>query len=262
MKAYIRTCSISTISSRIAARVLMMCSLLLYSAFSAAVSTNQLDVLVDNFSDGTLQNWAMGQSAVTLASMSNQSSGGPAGVADNYLRVVSDSTASAGSHKMTFFNKGQWQGDYLAAGITAIHMDLNNFTSSETLNLRLAIYGGFSDPNDASIFHGGLFATTASISLDSGSGWSHVVFSLLPADLTAVSGRSGVTGNDAMITLSNVLELRVLNSATPDWTGGAVSATLGVDHISALVSLPSAIVLFGSGLLGLGFIVRRGIFRH
>jgi hypothetical protein len=77
-----------------------------------------------------------------------------------------------------------------------------------------------------------------------------MVFSLLPGDLVPVSGRSGDTGNDVMAALGNVLELRLLNSATPDWNGLPVSAMLGVDNVTA-VPLPPALVLFASGLVAL-----------
>ena len=77
-----------------------------------------------------------------------------------------------------------------------------------------------------------------------------MVFSLLSGDLVPVSGRSGVTGNDVMVALGNVLELRLLNSATPDWSGLPVSATLGFDNVTA-VPLPPAFVLFASGLVAL-----------
>jgi len=119
---------------------------------------------------------------------------------------------------------------------------------SETLNPRLAINGGFLDSSFN--FIGGLFATSAGATLDSGSGWTHRVFSLLPGDLVPVSGRSGVTGNDVMVALGNVLELRLLNNATADWNGLPLSATLGIDNITA-VPLPPALVLFASGLVAL-----------
>ena len=127
-------------------------------------------------------------------------------------------------------------------------MDLENISSSEALNLRLAINGGFRDPSFN--FIGGVFATSASISLDSGSGWTRAVFSLLPGDLVSVSGGIGgnTTGNDVQASLANVLELRLLNSASPDWNGLPVAATLGIDNILA-VPLPPALALFGSGLL-------------
>ena len=217
--------------------------LLLQSGLAAAVTTTQLD----SFSDGTAQGWEMGVASVTATHMAVIPDGGPAGAGDSILQVVADGTSVAGG-RLTFFNQAQWSGDYLSAGITAIAMDLNNIGSSETLNLRLGINGGF---RDAGLnFIGGLFATSAVATLDSGSGWTHTVFSLLPGDLVPVSGRSGVAGNDVAAALGNVLELRLLNSATPDWNGLPVSATLGVDNITA-VPLPSALVLLASGVVAL-----------
>ncbi len=225
------------------ARYLLLVLLLLPPSLAAAVSTPQRD----SFSDGTTQGWVMGIQGVTTTHMTIITDGGPAGVGDNFLQVVADGNAVAGG-RLTFFNKAQWTGDYIGAGITAIAMDVNNFSASETLNPRLAINGGFLD--GGSNFIGGLFATSASATLDSQSGWTHVVFSLLPGDLVPVSGRSGVTGNDVNVALANVLELRLLNSATPDWSGLPVSATLGIDNITA-VPLPPALVLFASGLVTL-----------
>ena len=224
-------------------RFTLFALLLLQSNLAAAVSTTQLD----SFGDGTTQGWEMGVPSVTATHMTIITDGGPAGAGDNFLQVVADGTPVAGG-RLTFLNKAQWAGDYISAGITAIAMDLNNISASETLNLRLAINGGFLD--SSSTFIGGLFATSASVTLDSGSGWTHLVFPLLPGDLVPVSGRSGVTGNDVMVALGDVLELRLLNSATPDWNGLPVSATLGIDNITA-VPLPPALVLFASGLVAL-----------
>jgi len=217
--------------------------LLLQSGTARAISVGQLD----NFEDGTLQDWRMGIPSVTTSFMKNITDGGPAGVGDSYLEVTADSTVSAGGSRLTFFNRLQWTGDYTAAGITAIAMDLKNFNPSEALNMRLAINGGF---GPSSGMTGGVFTSAASISLDSGSGWTRAVFSLLPGDLIPISGGVGgnTTGNDVQATLANVLELRLLNSASPDWSGLRTTATLGVDNIHA-VPLPPALALFGSGLV-------------
>ena len=68
----------------------------------------------------------------------------------------------------------------------------------------------------------------------------------------AVSESSGITGNDVMAALGNVAELRLLNSATPDWAGTPVTATPGIDNISAVAApLPPSFLLPGSGLIGL-----------
>ncbi len=218
----------------------MLC--LLLSGTARAITVGQ----IDNFEDGTLQGWRMGISSVTDSYMTNFADGGPVGVGDSYLEVTADSTVPFGGSRLTFFNKLQWTGDYTAAGITAIAMDLKNISSSEILNLRLAINGGFGLSNNMT---GGVFATAASISLDSGSGWTRAVFSLLPEDLVSVSSPGGhTTGNDVQATLANVLELRLLNSAAPDWNGLPVTATLGIDNIHK-VPLPQALALFASGLV-------------
>ena len=161
-----------------------------------AISVGQ----IDNFEDGTLQDWRMGIASVTTSHMTNIIDGGPEGVGDNYLEVVSHGTETSGGNRLTFFNQLQWTGDYTAAGITAIAMDLNNISSSEALNMRLAIDGG----TGTSINRiGGVFATSASISLDSGSGWTRVVFSLLPGDLIkAIDGSKLNSNQDLAPTLA------------------------------------------------------------
>lgn len=221
--------------------------LLLQAGTAWALGIGQLD----DFQDGGLQGWQMGSATVTNDHMTNMADGGPAGAGDHYLQVTTDSTLPFGGNRLTVFNKAQWSGDYLTAGITAIAMDVRNFTPGETLDLRLGI-NGF----DSFVTVGGLFATSDSVSLTSDSGWAHAVFSLLPGDLVPVSGRSGVTGNDVLATLGNVTELRLLNSAAPSWTGDPVTATLGVDNIR-VVPLPPALWLFLSALPGLWALQRR-----
>lgn len=215
-----------------------------------AISVGQ----IDTFTDGSLQDWIMGISTVTTSHMTNIADGGPAGAGDNFLQVVSDGpppprTSGQGS-RMTFFNQLQWTGDYTAAGVTAIAVDLKNLSVSETLHLRLAIDGGsYTTSLD---FIGGKFATAASISLAPGSDWTRVVFSLLPGDLTPVCSPGPICslGNDVQATLADVTELRLLNSEIPDWNGLQVVGTLGFDNIQALtVPLPPSLALFGSGLV-------------
>jgi hypothetical protein len=224
--------------------IAVLLTLLLNSGAAWAISVGQ----IDSFGDGTLQGWRMGFNATTLSHQENIADGGPAGAGDNFLQIVADGTAVAGG-RLTVFNQTQWTGDYTAAGVTAIAMDLKNISSSEALNLRLAINGGYRDASFNII--GGVFATSTSITLDSGSDWTRVVFSLKPGDLVVpadVGRSSNVLGNDVQATLASVQELRLLNSAIPDWDGLPVGATLGIDNIRA-VPLPATLALFGSGLV-------------
>ena len=215
---------------------------LLPSAATRAASVGQLD----DFEDATLQGWAMGIAEVTDNFMRNVADGGPEGPGDSYLEVRADSTVTFGGKRLTFFNREQWTGNYTAAGITAIAMDLKNFSTTEILNMRLAINGGTGISTDVT---GGVFISDSISRLDVGGGWTRAVFSLLPSDLIAISGGIGgnTFGNDVAATLANVQELRLLNSATDSWAGNPVTATVGVDNIQA-VPLPPAIALFGSAL--------------
>jgi hypothetical protein len=229
-------------STQLAASAFAML-LLLPCAATQAASVGQLD----DFEDSTLQGWAMGVDTVTANFMSNVANGGPNDVGDGYLAVRSDSSITqGGGRRLTFFNRQQWTGDYTAAGITAIAMDLKNFSTDEVLNMRLAINGGTGISTNVI---GGVFISNSISSLNVGSGWTRAVFSLLPSDLIAISGGIGgnTAGNDVAATLANVKELRLLNSATDNWAGNPVTATVGVDNIQA-VPLPPAIALFGSAL--------------
>lgn len=149
------------------------------------------------------------------------------------------------------FNQAQCAGDYPGTGITAIAIELKNFSSTEKLYCRLAIAGGLFVPRE-------LFATgtSISISLDCGSGWTHVVFLHDPAALTAVSSRSGITGNDVMAILANVIELRLLDSTNPDWSGPSVTATSGIDNIQ-VIHLPRQHCCLAQVLLWPGLTTKR-----
>ena len=228
---------------------------LLPPALARAASLGQLD----DFDDIALplQNWQMGVASVTEARMANIADGGPAGAGDAYLEVTAatDGSLPFGGNRLTFFNRVQWTGDFSAAGITAIAMDLKNFSTTEILNMRLAINGGFGPSSSVT---GGVFTSSTSVSLGIGGGWTRAVFSLSPGDLIAISGGVGgnTAGNDVAATLANVEELRLLNSVADSWSGQPVTATLGVDNIAA-VPLPPALALFGSALMALVLVRRK-----
>jgi hypothetical protein len=221
---------------------------LLPRTLAQAANIDQLD----DFEDNTLQGWAMGVPTVTENFMSIVADGGPDGVGDSYLAVRSDSSIiRGGGQRLTFFNRQQWAGNYTAAGITAIAMDLKNFSTDQVLNMRLAVNGGFGSASTGGVT-GGVFISNSISRLEVGSGWTRAVFSLLPDDLIAISGGIGgnTTGNDVAATLANVQELRLLNSETDSWSGLTVTASVGVDNVH-VVPLPPAFAMFGSALMAL-----------
>jgi hypothetical protein len=165
---------------------------------------------IDDFETG-LQNWRSGSNnpnppeAVILG-----------GGSDRVMVVTANGGSGAGS-KLVVFNLAQWSGDYIAAGVTGVSLDLENLSSTE-LMIRLVVRGA-----------GGSFASDA-VDLPAGANLGTVILSLLPNDLTHV----GVGPNDVDATLSNVTELRILHSAVPQSVGDVVDASIAVDDITAV----------------------------
>ena len=208
---------------------------------------------IDTFEDGTTQGWVVGvgpfQPVVPFPPV-NVASGGPGGVNDNFLRLTS--TGQSGSispgSRLTALNASQWSGDYLAAGIGAIEMDVRNFGASD-LSLRLLFQDGMGGPPTAVAF------STNALVLPTGGGWTHVVFPIAPSDLTAALG----SVSDA---LSTATMLRIFHGAAPAFPGEQTAGVLGIDNIRALavapVPEPATILTLALGLAGATFRHGRG----
>jgi hypothetical protein len=184
---------------------------------------------VDDFQDGTAQNWQTG-----IQLVGNIASGGPNGSGDRYIQYTSSGGGGVGS-RMVIFNTSQWLGDYNSAGITGIEMDLDNF-SSQPLSMRIAFF--------LNSFTG--YVSTTPVPLAAGSGWQHVIFSLSAVNFTAI-GSPG----DFNTLLSNFNgQLRLLDSFAPSMQGDVIAATLGADNIQAIPE-PTALALVGASLVAL-----------
>ncbi len=169
---------------------------------------------VDDFEDGTTQAWREG--VLSPNPPTNQPSGGPAGVGDNYLENVSGG-GLAGSRQI-MFNQLQWSGDYVAAGVVRIDMDLANFGATE-LAIRIALQGALFDR----------FSSTQAFALPPDGQWRSASFDLTEGALTQVLGVGTLEA-----ALSGVTTLRILSAAGgPSFMGDPIFATLGVDNISA-----------------------------
>jgi len=142
-------------------------------------------------------------------------------------------------------NTSQWAGNYIAAGVSSILMDLNNIGNTD-LTIRLLFedpMGG--PPADEAVTNFGAF-------LPAGSGWMHFVFPISPPSLTVVTG-------SATAALTNATLMRIINAPDP---GDAISAVgvLGVDNITAVgaVPEPSTVLVVVAGLGCLAVLRRRG----
>ena len=204
-----------------------------WAAFGAIAAAPALAITV-----GTVNGFAPGDPGATLGWVSGAATvqpavvnaGGPAGAGDAYLNLVS----GGGAGRLVLISREPaWTGDYTAAGVTGIAMDLNNLGSTD-LSLRLFL----GDPNLAASF------SASAVLLPAGSGWRHVVFPTLPAAL-----RDAAAPLLAPSAPLQVPELRLYHStsAVGVRAADAVSATLGVDNITA-VPEPAAAWLLLCGL--------------
>lgn len=163
---------------------------------------------VDTFQTGTTLNWAGGSNPIHIAS------GGPAGAGDGYLQI------SSTSFHLATYNLVQWAGDYAAAGVSRVELDMRN-TGSNPLVVRLVLFGA----------NGDRWSSNSSVSLPAGSSWTHVAFNLQAANFTQTLGFG--TFND---TITNVGRLMFRHEPTISSGGSAVTGQLGLDNITALAS--------------------------
>jgi hypothetical protein len=192
----------------------------------------------DTFEDGTTQGWLTGLlGAPTPFPPENFPTGGPDGAGDAYLQLTSSGTQLSGG-RMTAINVSQWTGDYIAAGIGAIRMDLINLGNTD-LSLRLLFANPQAAPPTA------LAISTDAFLLPAGSGWTTVYFSIAPEDLTALLG-------SPVAALPGATEFRLFHSPTPNFPPDPAAAQLGVDNIlaraDAVVPEPASALLFGAAL--------------
>ena len=88
---------------------------------------------VDDFEDGTTQDWIvnlLGMAPPPPAALPiNVPTGGPGGLDDSFLRLTSLGGNGPGSRLVVINLAPRWTRDYLAAGVTALTMDVNNLAS-------------------------------------------------------------------------------------------------------------------------------------
>lgn len=200
---------------------------------------------VDTFQDGTTQNWVINPLGLgtppSIVLPTNMATGGPSGAGDRFLQLTSIGGNAAGS-RLVAVNINQWAGDYLAAGIGAITMDLNNFGATD-LALRLLFENPTGGPPTDVAF------STAAVVVPAQGGWVHAVFPITVTSLTAETGSVA----DA---LSTATWIRIFHNPAPGFGGPfngppPVVALLGVDNITAVAAVPEPAtgLLSGAGLV-------------
>jgi hypothetical protein len=186
----------------------------MYSAKGWGLEVGQ----VNTFENGTVESWnnGVGNPSATLM---NVSTGGPAGVNDNYLKLTSTGTGGVGSRLVTLNRDPPWTGSYATAGVTKIEMDFLHLSSpgNGTLSMRVALL-------DAGL--NGYGSQTA-FSLTHNNTWQHAVFSL--ADLVVI-------GSPPPLASFTVEELRIFHATTSGNVGQSfpIAAQIGIDNIKAM----------------------------
>ena len=191
----------------------------------------------DTFQDGTTNGWSL--SLLDLSNPfppANLPTGGPGGAGDAFLLITAvEGSGSVG--RLSAINIRQWTGDFIAAGITSIRMDLNNL-GADNLSLRLLLSDtvGASTPTNAAF-------STLPLLLPAHSGWTNAVFPITPEHLTPSVGTAAAA-------LHATAELQLYHAVGAGLPEEGVTGSLGVDNITATPE-PSSMVLLGSGLLAL-----------
>ena len=224
-------------------RILFLLSLL--SAGMLTVETAEAISLgqVDDFQGGTVLEWVEGPAGFPMTSPNPPSvvlDGGPLGGGDAFLQNVSSGEGSAGGRQVTI-NRDQWTGDYLAAGVTQIAMDIS-CAGTATLSIRVVLQGA----------GGTWYGSTNAFSLTEGDGWQSVVFNLSAAGLTSTGGPDSLN-----TVLGSVTEMRIVSAfAGPTHIGDVVGTTFRVDNIRA-VPEPATWISLGVGAVLIAAVRRR-----
>jgi hypothetical protein len=162
--------------------------------------------------------------------------GGPGGAGDRFIEVTSVSQPPG--NRLTTFNRDQWLGNYIAAGVTTIEMDLENL-SDITLSIRIAFKADLSPSSPGYL--------SLPMVIAPGSSWQHAVFSISQADLIAIGGPPDYN----TFFSSGIVETRIINEVgATNLNGDIVVGQLGIDNIHA-VPEPTATTLLTGSLLAL-----------
>jgi hypothetical protein len=218
--------------------------------FQAPPATAVIIAELDNFEDimDPVEGWMVGSGLGSghPAPPSNQL-GGPAGAMDNFLLLTSIAPPAGvrpgpGS-RLGAFNVSQWSGDYIAAGVDLITMDVRNFGDVD-LSLRLALAVSVMPDIDVAV-------STDAVVLPAMSDWTSVEFPIGPGNLTALAGTVDAALMSMMKQLWIFHDVTLSASFRPD----VVTAQLGVDNITAARSaagvIPEPWSLIVWGLLAL-----------
>jgi hypothetical protein len=184
---------------------------------------------VDNFQDGTTQVWRVGQLSQYPENAANA---GPQGAGDHALHTTNAQSGSKfrlivlNEDTQAFPGAANWEGNWTAAGVTQVSMDIRNpgtVAGATALTMRLGIAG----PGGAGAF--GDVYITKGIVVPTDNQWHAVTFEVLPADFKAAG-----SGTDVIAALADVTQFRIFNSPAEEFLGSDAPNSFYLDNIRAI----------------------------
>lgn len=179
-----------------------------------------------DFEGSTTEGWSHGTPSPNPPTLETEGTNG-------FLRVRSTGGGPGG--RMATFNRTQWIGGYLSAGVSALQFDVRN-SGDTALQVRIGLLSRV----------GQIGVTNESFILDVNSGWQTATLDL--TDLALL----GADNSDQILT--DVLEIRFISSVDTSFEGDPIVGSLDIDNIRAVPS-PGTLGLFVAG--GLAALRRR-----
>lgn len=181
---------------------------------------------MDDFQNGTVQGWIIGNGNPSGFGTSVVSNAGPNGMGDYALDYSSTGGGGISSRMVVFNQTLKWQGNYLQQDIELIRFDVK--AEVNNLNLKIAFQRGTND-NFTRI------ATIDPIVVDAGTGWTSVEIPLAIDNFEIVDNYLGNYSISEV--LENVSVMRILSSTSSLWLGESIAANMQLDNITATTSL-------------------------
>lgn len=206
---------------RMAGRTAACAAAALVIAGFAVISPGAIEVgLVSDFSTGT-QGWLRGT------------------VQGGWLQLIADGNGNEG--KLVTFARGDWSGDYLAAGVEGIRFTANcNGTQNAQLPLVMRVaFGNTGSPNQG----GTWFASTEAIEVFV----NQTETATIPIDAAGLVRVQGDASYEEV--MSNVHTIRILHNPVPDSRGETLLALVRLDDIEAIgapASIPDVVTADGA----------------
>ena len=195
--------------------------------------------MVDDFEVGTTSGWGGG------APTANAPDAGPAGIGDNALSV------NVTGGRVAVVNTAQWTGNFDAAGVTTILVDVRH-QNAFNLQLRLGMASGVVGPGGS----GDTYVSAAAVPVANDGLWHRIAFNFSAAAFIPHAANSNPAPN-AAAALSSVSHLRILHNPAANFLGANGPATFFLDNIRA-VPEPTGAAMAALALGALGLTRRNG----